>query len=162
MDQYVVLCYCKATEPTIVGFIDDDRATSGRFGFDAWPPQLDGVLVTPKKRGDRQATRHLKCPHCHLSPSLSHTTAAEVIDLIVRQSPDGSLRDRWGKTAIPFEDYATDDDRAAAAAEFEDMLSGGRDSSRPSDVPRVTRVAHFYVVPLVELRRLVSKLNKRR
>ncbi len=162
MDQYVVLCDCSSETPAIVGFIDDDRAESGRFGFDAWPPQPDAVFVTPKKRGDRRPSRKLNCPHCNLGVSLSHTTTAEIVDLIRQQQPGGgSLRDSWGKTAIPFEDYADDDARAAAAVEFEEMLWGVRDQTRPTDVPMVTRWVYLHVIPFVELRRLVSKLDKR-
>lgn len=161
MDQYAILCDCTA-DPVICAFIDDDRAATGRFGFDTWPPQPEGV-ARQRKRGDRLPSRTVACPHCDRWVRLTHTTAAELIDRITTPVPGvGALRDLWGTTAIPFEDYADDAAAAARSVELEDMLTGVRDQSRPSDVPLITRYARMFVVPLGTLRELVSALDKRR
>lgn len=163
MDQYVVLCDCSPDGPHDVGYIDDDRARSGRFGFDPWPPQDEG-LGRPRKRGDRLPARQIRCRRCDLAVALSHTTAAEVVDLIVAPSPENgtSLRDAWGKTAVPFEGYADEHAERQGIAEFEAMLAGQRDQNQPSEAAMVTRIAHLYVIPLRDLRRIVSRLDKRR
>jgi hypothetical protein len=162
VDQYVVLCDCDPDrQPRDVGYIDDSRADDGRFGLEAWPPQSGGILVTPRKHGDRRSPQELECLHCGLFVRLSDTQAAEIIDLIVRPSPETgeALRDIWGKTLIPLEVYVDD---AARSAEVMDEIAGERDPSRPSDVPTVIQYAHFYMIPFIKLCNMVSPLDKRR
>lgn len=163
MDQYVVLCDCDPNRrPTNVGYIDDDRANGGRLEVEAWPPAyFTGTRVTPMRAGHQRSSQLLKCPCCKLWVRLSDTTAAEIVDLIVRPAPDdgGTLRELWGKTLIPYEECV---DEEARSAEIRDELFGDRDPHRPTDVPIVTRYARLYVIPLIELRRRVSERDKRR
>lgn len=156
MDQYVVLCDCDPDgQPSDVGYIDDDRASGGRLELRAWPPQENAIRETPaKKTGDRRGSETLTCPRCKRKVRLLDTTAAEFVDTMARP-----LRDQWGKTLVPYEEY-TDD--AARADELLGEIAGGRDPGLPSDVPAVTRYAQLYLVPLIELRRWVNKRNKRR
>lgn len=69
------------------------------------------------------------------------------------------LREQWGKTLVPSEEY-TDDQ--ARAAEILGEIAGDRDPSLPSDVPTVTSYAQLYVVPLIDVCRWVSQRSKRR
>jgi hypothetical protein len=162
MDQYVVYCYCDPDdEPVDVGYIDDNRANGGRLELDAWRPQPTATLVKPTRPGHRRTAQVLVCRRCGRKVRLSDTTAAEIVDLISRRAPDGgkSPRDLWGKTVIPFEVYV--DSQARSDEVLEEML-GDRDPLRPSDVPTVMRYAHVYVIPFIELRRMVSARDKRR
>jgi hypothetical protein len=162
MDQYVVLCDCDpAGQPNDVGYIDDNRENGGGLEIEAWPPQPTGVRVAQTRAGHRRGPQELKCRRCGLRAALSDTTVAEIIALIVRPSPDSgkSLRDHWGKTLIPFEEYVDDRGRSAEIAA---EMSDDRDQWLPSDVPTVTRYAQLYTIPFIELRRMVSERDKRR
>lgn len=155
MDQYVIVCDCdRAVPPSDVGYIDDDRESSGRFELRAWPPQENAVRQTPSKAGDRRGSEKLACSRCNLSVRLLDSWAAEFIDAMAHP-----LRDQWGKTLVPDEQY-TDDE--ARAAEITDEIAGQRDPGLASDVPTVTRYVQLYLVPLKPLREWVRQRSKRR
>lgn len=155
MDQYVILCDCDPDgQPSDVGYIDDNRASGGRLELRAWPPQENAIRTAPGDAGDRRGSETLTCARCKRSVRLLDSTAAEFVDGMARP-----LREQWGKTLVPSEEYADDE---ARSAELLGEIAGDRDPGLASDVPTVTRYAQLYVVPLIEISRWVTKRSKRR
>ena len=147
MDRYVVYCYCHPEGPSFVCGIDDDRANGRRVRLRVAPGVMgDSVRGHTTARGARRGPFARTCPRCtRRVRRLVDSTAASIIDHITRPLADvGSIRDRWGRTVIPYEECA---DPAARSDEFLSELQGDRDQGSPSDVPTVTRYSQVYVIP---------------